>query len=70
MMWWLSVCCECFQRAAATEKYHLSIEEMLHNERQAELRQAEDEQRMSEEGTHKVIIKDLDEMAQWKTFNP
>jgi hypothetical protein len=46
--------CECFQRAAATEKYHLSIEEMLHNERQAELRQAEDEQRLTEEGTHKV----------------
>lgn len=44
------------QRAAATERYHLSIEEMLHNERQAELRQEEDKQRASEESTHRVCF--------------
>lgn len=45
-------------RAAATERYHLSIEEMLHNERQAELRQEEDKQRATEESTHREAYVD------------
>lgn len=40
-------------RVAATEKYHLSIEEMLHNERQADIKREEDMLREKEEGTHR-----------------
>jgi len=42
------------QRAAASERYHLSLEEMLHNEKQADIRQEEDFIREGEEATHRV----------------
>ncbi|KAL4240950.1 Dynein regulatory complex subunit 3 [Mactra antiquata] len=45
-------------RDAATERYHLLIEEMLHNERQAEMRQDEDSKRQIEEGTYREAYVD------------
>lgn len=42
------------KRNAASEKYHLLLEEMLHNERQADIRHEEDLKRQGEEATHRV----------------
>ena len=44
----------CFQRAAATERYQISIEEMIHNEKQADLKRHEDIQKAREFEIHKV----------------
>lgn len=42
------------QRTAAMDRYQISIEEMLHNERQAEIKQEEDDRKRKEFQLHKV----------------
>ena len=42
------------QRAAATERYQISIEEMIHNEKQADIRREDDIQKKKEFEIHKV----------------